>query len=198
MTNDYENLPPGPGGSMIIHLNGWPGSGKLTIGRVLARRLGGRLVDSHTLHNVAASLCDRNTAEYWQLYYRVREIAYARMRAMSASAVFVLTNALTQESEREVEAWDAVKRLAFDRSDTLVAITLHCALEENVRRVQGKERANNYKITDPEPLISWRSDFSLIMDDAAHWREIDNTTLTPEAAADAIIAFVKEVQETMP
>ena len=112
--------------------------------------------------------------------------------------VFVLTNALTQESEREVEAWDAVKRLAFDRSDTLVAITLDCALEENVRRVQGQERANNYKIIDPEPLISWRSNFSLIMDDAAHWREIDNTTLTPEAAADAIIAFVKEVQETMP
>ncbi len=183
---------------MIVHLNGWPGSGKLTVGRVLARRLGGRLIDNHTLHNVAASLCDRDTREYWDTYYQVQEIAYVRMQAMPVSQVFVMTNALTRESEREVEAWNAIKQLASDRADTLIAVTLFCSLEENVRRVQGEGRANNHKIADPEPLISWRSELNLITDDAAYWRVIDNTRLTPEAAADAMAAFVKEVQETMP
>jgi len=182
---------------MIVHLNGWPGSGKLTVGRVLAHRLGGRLIDNHTLHNVAASLCDRDTREYWDIYYRVREIAYTRMRSMPVSQVFVMTNALTHESEREVEAWNAVKQLAANRADTLIAVTLLCALEENVRRVQGEERANNHKITDPKPLISWRSELNLITEDAAYWRVVDNTALTPKAAADVIAAFVQEVQEAM-
>lgn len=183
---------------MIIHLNGWPGAGKLTVGRILVRNLGGCLVDNHTLHNVAASLCDRGTSEYWKIYYQVRETAYAQMRAMPPSQVFVMTNALTRESEREVEAWEAIKQLAADRADTLVAITLDCSLEENVRRVQGEERVNNHKMTDPNPLASWRTEFNLITDVAAHWRVIDNTDLTPEAAAEAIAAFVKDVQENMP
>lgn len=147
---------------MIIHLNGWPGAGKFTVGRALARSLGGRLVDNHTLHNVAASLCDRDTREYWQMYYQVREIAYTRMRVMPASEVFVMTNALTRESEREIEAWNAVKQLASDRSDILIAVTLICSLEENVRRIQNQDRAAHRKLTDAEPLIAWHSEFSLI------------------------------------
>ena len=173
---------------MIIHLNGWPGSGKLTVGRELARRLHGRLVDNHTLHNVALSVCDRNTPEYWQTFYEVREIAYARIRAMPKDETIVMTNALTRESEREVEQWNAVKKLAFDRADMLLAVTLICAEEENIRRVQSPERADNRKITDPKPLVSWRSKFSLIVEGADEWMVVDNTDLTPSEAASTILA----------
>jgi shikimate kinase len=38
---------------MLINLDGWPRVGKLTVGRVLAMALGGRLLDNHTLLNVA-------------------------------------------------------------------------------------------------------------------------------------------------
>ena len=165
---------------MIVHLNGWPGAGKLTVGRVLARRLGGHLLDNHTLHNVAASLCGRDTDEYWQVYYQVREIAYARMRVMPVSEIFVMTNALTRESAREVEAWGAVKRLAPDRVDTLVAVTLLCSLEENVRRLPNQDRIDNRKLADPRPLIAWRSGLNLITDDAVHWSVMDNTDLSPK------------------
>lgn len=37
------------GPDLIIHINGWPGCGKLTIGRELAKRLGARLLDKHTI-----------------------------------------------------------------------------------------------------------------------------------------------------
>ena len=175
---------------MIIHLNGWPGVGKLTVGRIVARELGGHLVDNHTLHNVAACLCERNTAEYWQLYYQVQEIAYARMQAMPKSAVFVMTNALTRESEREVEAWNAVRQLAADRLDTLVAVTLVCSSEENAQRVRSEERANNRKLTDPEPLRAWQSELTLITEGADYSQSIDNTNLAPQEAAGMIADFV--------
>ena len=44
----------------IIHINGWPGTGKLTVGRLLAERLGARLVDNHTLLNPAEALFSRS------------------------------------------------------------------------------------------------------------------------------------------
>ena len=175
---------------MIIHLNGWPGSGKLTVGRLLARDLGAYLVDNHTLHNVAACLCDRNTAQYWQMYSQVRDIAYARIRILPKTEVFVMTNALAQGNEREAEAWNAVRQLASDRLDTLVAVTLHCSLEENIRRVQSEERANNYKLTDPVPLASWRSELSLISEGADHSLSIDATNLAPQETANKIAEFI--------
>lgn len=178
---------------MIIHLNGWPGTGKLTVGRILARELGGHLVDNHTLHNVPASLCKRNTDDYWQMYHQVRDIAYARIRVMPLSDVFVMTNALTRESEREIEAWNAVRQLASDRSDTLVAVTLLCSSEENARRVQSEERANNHKLTDPEPLLAWWSELNLIADGADYLQSINNTNLAPQEAAGMIANFVSRL-----
>jgi hypothetical protein len=46
--------------TLVVHINGWPGSGKLTIGRVLAMRLDARL-PSTTLGALSASaaLCSR-------------------------------------------------------------------------------------------------------------------------------------------
>ena len=43
---------------MMIHLNGYPGVGKLTVGRLLAQRLGGRLLDNHAMYDVAFALAE--------------------------------------------------------------------------------------------------------------------------------------------
>ena len=118
---------------MIVHINGWPGSGKLTVGREVARKLGARLLDNHTLHDVAIRLCERGTPEYWDLYYQVRE--------------------------------------------------------EKVRRLQS-ERRRHRKMIDPKPLVEWRSKYELLTDDTVPSLTVDNTSLTPDAAADEIVTFV--------
>lgn len=61
---------------MIISLNGWPGVGKLTVGLELADILEGRLLDSHTLFNVAITLTDYCSPEYDDVARRVRNIAF--------------------------------------------------------------------------------------------------------------------------
>ena len=45
-------------------------------------RTSGATLDNHTLHDVAGRLCDRHPPEYWELYSQVRDIAYARVRAL--------------------------------------------------------------------------------------------------------------------
>ena len=175
---------------MIIHLNGWPGSGKLTVARELARKLEARLLDNHTLHDVPGRLCDRGTPEYWELYYQVRDVAYRRVLALPSHETVVMTNALTNESDREREAWSAVKELAVARAAPLMAITLDCSLDENVRRIASDGRRHR-KLTDAVPLIEWRSTLTLLTDDSARSITIDNTNLSPDQAADAILAFVR-------
>ena len=182
---------------MIIHINGWPGSGKLTVARVVARKLGARLLDNHTVHDVAGRLCDRYTREYWELYYQVRELAYQRVRALASHEVLVMTNAFALESEREREGWAAVKALAADRGVPLIAVTLQCSLEENVRRIASEERRDR-KMTDPEPLIEWRSTLTLLTDGSVRSLAIDNTSRAPDQVADEIVGFVRQIELLKP
>ncbi len=175
---------------MIVHINGWPGVGKLTVAREVARKLGARMLDNHTLHDVAMRLCDRGTEDYWTLYYQVRDVAYRRIRTIPPAESLVMTNALVAESDREREAWDAVKSLAVARSATLIAINLECSLEENVRRVRSEERRHR-KLIDPEPLIEWRSKYTLLTDGATASLTIDNSSRGPEQVADEIVAFAR-------
>ena len=178
---------------MIIHLNGWPGSGKLTVARVVARKLDARLLDNHTLHDVSMRLCDRHTREYWELYYQVRDVAFKRILALPAHEVIVMTNALTFESERDRQVWAAVKALALDRGVPLVAVTLQCSLDENVRRIASEGRRDR-KLTDPEPLLEWRSTLTLLTDGAVRSLAIDNTNRTPDQVADQIVSFVRRIE----
>lgn len=182
---------------MIIHLNGWPGSGKLTVARVVARTLGARLLDNHTLHDVAGRLCDRHTREYWEVYYQVREIAYKRVRALPSHERVVMTNAFALENDREREGWAAVRALAVDRGVPLVAVTLQCSIDENVRRIASEDRRDR-KMTDPVPLIEWRSTLTLLTDGSVPSLTIDNTNRSPDHVADEIVAFVWRIELIQP
>lgn len=161
--------------------------------REVARKLEARLLDNHTLHDVPGRLCDRHTNEYWELYYQVRDAAYKRVRALPSGEVLVMTNALALESEREREAWAAVKALAADRGVPLVAVTLQCSLDENVRRIASEGRRHR-KLTDPLPLIEWRSTLTLLVDRSVRSLTIDNTNLSPDQAADEIVKFVRSLE----
>ena len=182
---------------VIIHLNGWPGSGKLTVARELARELEARLLDNHTLHDVALRLCDQYTREYWDVYYQVRDVAYRRVRALPAHEMVVMTNALTLESDREREAWIAVKALAQHRGVLLVAVTLQCSLDENVRRIASEGRRYR-KLTDPAPLIEWRSKFTLLTDASVRSITIDNTDRSPDHVANEIAGFIRRIEVLKP
>jgi broad-specificity NMP kinase len=51
----------------IVHINGCPGTGKLTIARLLAPMIGAKLVDNHTLINPAEMLFARRDPLYRSL-----------------------------------------------------------------------------------------------------------------------------------
>ena len=68
---------------MIIVLNGYPGVGKLTIGRELAGRLNGKLLDIHSVYNVAFALTEFKSPEFRDT---VEKIGLYESRSHFASA----------------------------------------------------------------------------------------------------------------
>lgn len=168
-----------------MHLNGWPGVGKLTVNRALARLLSARLVDNHTLQNLALPLAPRPSAEYWAIVREVQAIAHKRMAEMPHGESFVLTNALAQDDSRATELWAGVKRVAAEPGDLRVAVNLDCSLAANLERIRTSERTNNRKLDDPAYLTEVRSKIA-IMDtaaDADFGLRLETTDIAPEDAA---------------
>ena len=179
---------------MIIHLNGWPGTGKQTIGHELATRIGARLIHNHLLHDVAIVCCGRTTPERWELYEAVRAAAYAYLRRLPSSETFVMTNALCRRSEREQLAWRHVVDLAIDRNVALIPVVLNVELTENIRRLQSNERPAS-KLKDSAVLRSYLSIDMIQHPDVPELLVIDVTTLTPQDAATRIIQHVENISE---
>lgn len=168
---------------MILHLNGRPGSGKLTIGRVLAERLGGRLLDCHSIYNVAFALTDFGSDLCRQTVAEVRAVAFARILDLPQAVPVVLTDALFDNSSRGQAAWDAVLDLARKRGGPYLVVALDCEKAENERRLRGPERMGKRKPMDGTVLRPDRYTRVPITRGADRVLHLDVTRLSPEAAA---------------
>jgi gluconate kinase len=181
---------------MIIHLNGWPGAGKKTIGQIVAKRLDARFIHNHLLHDVAIACAGLSGEDRWDLYETVRSVAYETLATRPSSEVFVMTNALCKNSPRELEAWKHVVDLAVVRQVPLVPIVLVVEIEENCRRIQSEERVGK-KMTDAEELRGYFSVDSIQEPDVPELLILDVTMLTPEKAAERICAYIAEISSNL-
>ena len=133
---------------VIVHLNGWPGVGKLTVGRRLARRLDGLLLDNHAILNVPAALTVPGSPEFHETARAVRAVAFDRILALPPSTPVVLTNVVARGGTSSgflEENWRAVLRLAARRGCGLFAVTLTCAPDEHADRI-GRRAARSGRL----------------------------------------------------
>jgi broad-specificity NMP kinase len=175
---------------MIIHINGWPGSGKKTIGTALAAKIKARFIHNHLLHDVAIVCAGFDTEERWRLYEIVRAAAYQALTLRPLSEVFVITNALCTNSPREREAWRHVVDLALSRQAPLIPVVLNVEPTELFRRIQSAERIGK-KMTDPAQLQEFFKTDTIQYPDVPELLELDATELTPEEAAAAIFEHIE-------
>lgn len=171
---------------MIIVLNGYPGVGKLTIGRELAKRLRARLVDNHTLYNLAFALTEFRTPEFREAVRRVEAIADELIIALPSDIPVVFTTVLTGETEWAIEEWQRFKERSIQRPP-LVVVHIACDLEENIKRIQSPERKGKGKLQDAE--VAQRNHASaepLIGHDLPNTLLLNVTKLNPEEAAEKI------------
>ncbi len=180
---------------MLIVLNGYPGVGKLAIGRELAELMGGRLLDVHTVFNLAFALTDIWSEAFCDTVRAVWRIADERILALPAGAPVILTEVNTEStSEWADECWARVKRLAEDRGP-LVVVHVHCELDENKRRIASPGREGKRKPRDPAMAERYHARGARLSGwDAAHLLRLDVTSLSEVEAAQAIQEWLSESQ----
>ncbi|QRY70062.1 AAA family ATPase [Ensifer sp. PDNC004] len=175
---------------LVVHINGWPGTGKLTIARQLAERLGARLADNHTLINPAEALFARGTPLYRSLRAAIRESVFEHVAKAPAEQSFVFTDALSDDAA-DSRAFEDYAALAQRRGARFVAVVIDCDLEENLKRLTRAGRAKQHKLTDPEVLLGLRRAHRLLRGNGDLLIEIDVTALGADEAAEAIVSQIK-------
>jgi len=178
---------------VIVHLNGWPGVGKLTVARLLAPRLQARLIDNHLLHDVAIRCAGIDDPARWPLYEAIRAAAYRVLAERPRAETFVMTNALCVGSPRECESWRQVVTLAETRAVPLVPVVLEADDVVLRSRVQRLERQGR-KLTDPNALVEMIRCDRLLKPDVPERLDLDTTHLAAAAAAAAIEAHLLAVR----
>lgn len=181
---------------MIVHLNGWPGVGKMTIGAQLANKIGARFIHNHLLHDVAIVCAGFDSPDRWQLYETVRSAAYTALARRPASESFVMTNALCKNAPRELEAWRHVVELALTRQAALVPVVLDLSIEENCRRIQSTERVGK-KMTDPAILLEFIAADEIQKPDVPELLILDVSMLSAGQAAGRICDHLNRVRESL-
>ncbi len=182
---------------MIIVLNGYPGVGKLTIGRELAKLLKARLVDIHTLYNLAFALTEFRTPEFRGAVRRVEEIADDLIAALPADVPVIFTTVLTGDTEWAMEEWKRFIERSNQRPP-LVMVHVVCTLEENIKRIQSPERKGKGKLQGVE--VARRNHASqepLIGGNLTNTLRLDTTALAPEDAAQEIATHCLAVRAAM-
>jgi len=180
---------------MIIVLNGYPGVGKLTIGRALAQTLQGRLLDIHTVYNVAFALTEFKSPAFRDTVERVEAIAHELILKRPAGEPIVLTTVLAGQSDWGDAEWDKMVALAKNRPPFCV-VHVHCDLAENERRIQSPERDIKHKPRDPDMARRNQTEAKPLYGlDAQHLLQLDVTKQTPQDAADQIAQWAVRQQD---
>ena len=175
---------------MIIHINSYAGVGKLTIATVLAETLGARLLDNHSIYNVAFSLTEFRSKEFYGTVRAVRDIAFQRVVDLPADVPVILTNWYSQDSDWGHENWDKIIALARKRGSPLYIVVLSCSPEENARRIQSSGRAAKRKPGDVGTVAANRDGRQLLDRGGDHLLRLDVTDLSASAAAAEIARWI--------
>jgi predicted kinase len=150
-------MPNETAGPPVVLLTGWPAAGKSTVGRELAHRLGGTLIDQDTatgpLVAVVADLVGVHDLTDPQLAGPTRRARYETVTALAEDNLrigtpVVLVAPFTEE-RRDLDAWNALDRRlrAAGGSPLLVWLRLEPATVVHRLRSRGASR-DTAKVTD--------------------------------------------------
>lgn len=177
--------------SILVHINGAPGVGKLTVARFVAQELGARLIDNHTVINPAVYVTDRQSPYYSDMQTLLRGVVYDFMAKVPGDISFVMTDALSPECG-EQHVIDEVKEIGRRRGIPVLFILLECDRQENIGRLKSAGRARHGKLTDEDLFCNLLDQYSLIAPAPGDGKTINNTHLSAEQCAFKILHHVRQ------
>ncbi len=130
----------------IIYLIGFPGTGKYTIAKEIAKKANFKVIDNHLINNPILSVLeiDRKTkvpSEIWEKIASVKEIVFDTILNYSVeNANFIFTNHLVEGEISSSESYNKIVNLAEKRNSLFIPIKLICAVDELKKRIILRDR----------------------------------------------------------
>jgi hypothetical protein len=182
---------------MLIVLNGYPGVGKLTIGQALAPLIRGRLLDIHSIYNIAFALTDFKSEAFYETIRSIHAIADRRIIDLEENIPVVLTEVLTEGPDWAEECTQRLLDLAKNRGPVLM-VHVFCELEENKRRIVGSSRIGARKPLDPAMATrNHEGGAVLVGSNWTHCEKLDVSTLTAQQSAEIIAAWANDITKQL-
>lgn len=178
----------------IIHLLGFPGTGKYTIAKELVSLDDFALVDNHLINNPVFSLIDPDgetklPARVWDNTAKIWDVVFDTMAHISkAQKNFILTNALFDDTPRDAEFYQKILKLAQERNAKYVPVKLCCDAEELLKRIVGEDRRQRFKETSIKNAQYNIENRAVIKIDHPNLLNLDITDLTPDQSAKKIMS----------
>lgn len=167
----------------LIFLHGPPASGKYTIARVLHSSYGVLNFHNHLTIDVAKSLFDFGTDEFWDLTHRLRRTALAT-KAEEGGANVVFTNCYSSPHDDSIVA--ALEREVTSRGSEFIPVYLACSLDELRRRVTDPARKDMRKIHTVEGLHEYIGAWNFVALDRPNTISVATDARSPEQCAEEI------------
>lgn len=138
----------------IIYLIGTSGSGKYTIAKELAKH-GYIICDNQLINYPIFSLLNYDGFTdippfAWKVIAQIRESIFDFM-SQEIINNYVLTNVLG-DIDQDYKIFRQVEKVAFNRHSLFIPVKLSISIEENLKRIQNKERLLRYKSIDPKDV----------------------------------------------
>ncbi|KAF4998672.1 hypothetical protein FGRMN_2998 [Fusarium graminum] len=182
----------------IVHINGFPGTGKLTIARKLVALLvpyNGKLVHNHLLIDPASAILPRTIIDYQPLRRAIRTVVFDTLATSldTFDSIFVFTDFQSDDAIGR-GVMDEYRAMASWRGCAFVPITVTCSMEENLRRLVSTERMQHGKLTDAELVAHIRGSIIIFQSPEDHrGMELDLTELDADTAATMIYEHIAKV-----
>jgi len=167
----------------LIFLHGAPASGKFTIAQLLCASHGVLNFHNHLTIDVAKSLFDFGTPEFWDLTHQLRRTALAA-RAEAGSGDVVFTNCYSSPHDDPIV--EALEAEVVTRGGEFLPVFLDCTIEELRRRVVHSSRKDMRKIHTAEGLDRYLKEWNFVALNRPNTISLTTDGRTPEECAGEI------------
>lgn len=176
--------------NFVILLHGAPAAGKLTIAKALTAKTGALLLDNHFFNNVVMPYVEINSETLPELcrnIYKIRSIFLDTLKKYHKGdcSSYVFTNVLL-DTEDDKKAVKELEAFASYQDAVFIPVELNCRFDALAGRVNTKERAERYKLTDKDMLKNFLEAHKMLEINHLNKISIDVSDLTAEQTLNEI------------
>lgn len=175
----------------IIYFNGMPGSGKLTIAKMVANKTGAKVIDNHKVNNLLFDIKGFNEEVpkfVWESLRVIKKELYSLLERLPQESDYIFTGIAANYKENITV--NGILNLAEKLNSEFYCINLICDKKNILDRINTEQRQANKKITSIDLYEEVVKFDTLKIIDTGKSITIDNSNLTEEETFNKVMEFL--------